>query len=442
MSDAPADSGDGLPSAETCRRAIEASPNGIFLIDDSGRILFANQRGHEIFAYAPDALVGQCIELLVPKHSHAQHVRDRQRFMSRPGGATRPMGSGRDLYGVRRDGRQVPVEIGLTPVDSGREPLVLATVTDITERKLAEARQARLMADIERTNKELARTNAQLDFAVQEAKSLAKAAEAASRAKSRFLATMSHELRTPLNAIIGFADIFRQELLGPLGSESYRDYAEEIHHGGQKLLRVLNDVLELSNVASGSLKLQCERVDVAAVLAECESALAGQAEAAGLSCVVRIEPGLSPLQADPERLFRMLEAVIKNSITYTPPPGQITLSAATTEDGGVAISVSDTGIGMKEDDIERALEPFTQLAGPHARAAEGIGLGLTIAQALAELQGARLELASGPGDGTTVTFRFPPQSPGRSVQSPGEAPSAMPCAPAPRRPAGLWTGTA
>ncbi len=291
-------------------------------------------------------------------------------------------------------------------------------------------------------DKELARANAQLDFAVREAKSLADAAEAASRAKSRLLATMSHELRTPLNAIIGFADIFRQELLGPLGSATYRDYAEEIHKGGQRLLRVLNDVLELSNLTSGSVRLRRESVDVPAFLAECESALAAQAEAAGLSCDVRAEPELPRLQADPERLFRMLEAVIRNSITFTPAPGRITLSAATTEDGGVTIAVSDTGIGMDEDDIERALEPFTQLAGSHARTAEGIGLGLTLAQALAELQGARLNLASSPGCGTTVTFRFPGQSPGKPAPARGEASSTIPCAPAPGRSAGFWTGTA
>lgn len=232
-------------------------------------------------------------------------------------------------------------------------------------------------------------------------------AEAASRAKSEFLATMSHELRTPLNAIIGFSDILKGEMFGPMGSARYKEYAQSIHGSGSHLLGVINDILDISRMDSGEIELDLEPVEVGSVIDECIDAIAPMAQNESV-CIERdIEPAF--LMVDRRRLRQMLFNLLSNAVKFTPRCGQVRITAASTHDG-FAITVSDTGIGMAPDSIPRALERFGQIDSSLARKYEGVGLGLPLTKQFAELHGATLSIESVPGTGTTATILFPHQS--------------------------------
>lgn len=229
-------------------------------------------------------------------------------------------------------------------------------------------------------------------------------AEEASRAKSEFLATMSHELRTPLNAIIGFSDILKNEMFGPMGSERYKEYAQSIYGSGSHLLGVINDILDISRMDSGEIELDLDSVEVGSVIGECIDALAPTAQNESM-CIERdIEPAF--LMVDRRRLRQMLFNLLSNAVKFTPHRGQVNVTAVSTHDG-FAITVSDTGIGMEPDSIPKALERFGQIDSSLARKYEGVGLGLPLTKQLAELHGATLSIESVPGAGTTATILFP-----------------------------------
>ena len=232
-------------------------------------------------------------------------------------------------------------------------------------------------------------------------------AEAASRAKSEFLATMSHELRTPLNAIIGFSDILKGEMFGALGNGRYKEYAQSIHGSGSHLLGVINDILDISRLDSGELELDLEPVDLCGVIAECVDAIAPLAQAENISIRQEIEPAF--LMADPRRLRQMLFNLVSNAVKFTPRNGEVVISAGNSA-AGFEITVSDTGIGMTNAEIPKALERFGQIDSSLARKYEGTGLGLPLTKQFAELHGASLSISSMPGAGTSVTIMFPHQN--------------------------------
>jgi signal transduction histidine kinase len=229
----------------------------------------------------------------------------------------------------------------------------------------------------------------------------------ASRAKSEFLANMSHELRTPLNAILGFSELIRGELLGPVGTAKYRDYASDIYESGQHLLRIINDVLDMSKIEVGRLVLRDDLIDVAAAARASIALVAQRAVAAGIALRTEIPDDLPILVADELRMKQILLNLLSNSVKFTRRLGSATVGAAVQPDGNLAIWVADTGIGMTKGEIALALEPFRQVDSDLARKYEGTGLGLPLARALVEMHGGRLEIVSTPGVGTTVTVLFP-----------------------------------
>ncbi|HWU25686.1 MAG TPA: PAS domain-containing sensor histidine kinase [Rhizomicrobium sp.] len=233
--------------------------------------------------------------------------------------------------------------------------------------------------------------------------------EEAARSKSAFLAAMSHELKTPLNAVLGFSEILKGELLGPLGQPVYRDYASDIHASGARLLAVINDILDSARMQAGSMHLDRRAVALADIV---HDALVGARQAANDDRLVGVElPDTLPLLfVDPQRLCQALGKLLSNAFKFTPGHGAIRLSAGRTENGGVTISVIDEGIGMEPEKIALALEPFGQVDRSLARRFEGAGLGLSIARALVELHGGSLALASEKGSGTTVTIALPPNA--------------------------------
>ena len=231
-------------------------------------------------------------------------------------------------------------------------------------------------------------------------------AELANRAKAAFLAAMSHELKTPLNAVLGFSEIIRDEVLGPVGQDSYRDYAADIHASGKRLLSIINDVLDVSRLEGGQLVIEA-RPTGARDVAEQAVAMARATTGENRSVVMELPPEVPILHVDQRRLSQALGNLIANAIKFTPAEGRITVCASVRPDGGVNFAIADTGIGMEEETIAAALEPFRQLDGSLARKFEGAGLGLSIARALCELHGGTLCIASAVGTGTTVTVSLP-----------------------------------
>lgn len=232
-------------------------------------------------------------------------------------------------------------------------------------------------------------------------------AEAANRAKSEFLATISHELRTPLNAVIGFSEMMISETLGPLGNAQYVSYAKDIFDSGSHLLNIINDILDLSKAEAGRLELSEGEADVAATISAVCRTLRPRAEAADLALTI-VEPRDVPLMyCDERKLKQILLNLIGNSIKFTPKGGRIDVVVEAQPRRPLSICVRDSGIGMAEEDLARALQPFVQIDSALNRRHSGTGLGLPLVAAMMELHGGRLVLNSAPGQGTSAVIEFP-----------------------------------
>ena len=239
------------------------------------------------------------------------------------------------------------------------------------------------------------------------------AAEAANRAKSRFLATMSHELRTPLNAIIGFSDaLLREAKPEPVRIE---EYADEINAAGRQLLALVNSILDVSRIEAGRFDLSNDTVDLGRLLHAAARRADPEAQAAEIGLAVDVAAGIPALCADQRRLAQTLDHLIGNAVKFTEPGGSVTLTAAVRPDGWLVLAVADTGIGIAEPDLERVFEPFTQIDSALSRRFQGSGLGLYVARALTEAHGGRLVLTSRLGVGTLAEIRMPPERVASSV---------------------------
>lgn len=296
----------------------------------------------------------------------------------------------------RRDGDFVWIlarGLGLRD-ETGRVYRMSGSLTDITARKATEA----------------------LALSAQ------KNAEAASRTKTEFLANISHELRTPLNAVIGFSEIMTTQMFGPLGHPSYMDYARDIHESGTHLLDVINDILDVSKAEVGKFELDEEVVDLEATARASIRLVLPRADAAGVS--VAMDPGLDipAVIGDSRRLKQILLNLLSNAVKFTPDGGAVTLTLSVSGNGCPQLTVSDNGIGMKPDEIERALEPFAQLDSRLSRRFDGTGLGLPLARTLTEVHGGTLLVESSPGEGTKVTVQLPA---GRIVSEPDRVQAAQ-----------------
>ena len=267
--------------------------------------------------------------------------------------------------------------------------LIAAKRAQATERRARKALETRLAAQASA----LAATRTQ--------------AEIANRSRSEFFAKMGHELRTPLNAIIGFSEIIKDEIFGPVGSARYREYMHDINDSGHHLLDLVNDLLDIARIEVGKSELDDEVLAVPEVIAASLAEFADQAAAGGVILDSDIRAGLPHLRADPRKVRQMLSNLLSNAVRFTEPGGRVTLGAWSSPDAGFVLQVLDSGIGMALKDIPVALSPFGQVKNALRQRHEGSGLGLPLTKAMAELHAGSLDLQSEPGAGTTVTLRFP-----------------------------------
>ena len=286
---------------------------------------------------------------------------------------------------------------------------------DRTNRQLSDSHQTiiRREKSLEQLNAELERRISEQDRIIAEQKRAEAArdkalaeAEFANQAKSEFLATMSHELRTPLNAIIGFSEMIHNASFGPIRAR-YQEYAEYIRRSGEHLLGLISDILDISRIEEGALEIDFRDVEVGEIFTQCEDMLRDRASRSNLRLDCVTSDNLPKIRADKLRLKQVLLNLVGNAIKFTPASGTITMSAQSIGAGTVIISVSDTGIGMAEADIPKALEKFGQVRDTYLRSHDGAGIGLTLSKSLVEQIGGTFEIRSEVGKGTIISIEFP-----------------------------------
>jgi signal transduction histidine kinase len=231
-------------------------------------------------------------------------------------------------------------------------------------------------------------------------------AEAANRAKSEFLTNVSHELRTPLNAIIGFSEIMSKGMLGPIENAKYLEYATDISNSGHHLLALINDILDLAKIEAGKLDLREELIDFRGVVTACFAIMKERAAVAEVQMLADLPELLPSLLVDELKLKQIVINMLSNAVKFTPRGGTIRV-AAEIEGGDLVIRIADTGIGIAPEDIQKALDPFSQIDSSLTRRYEGTGLGLPLAKRLIELHGGSLGIESAIGIGTCITLTFP-----------------------------------
>lgn len=276
------------------------------------------------------------------------------------------------------------------------------------ERKVSEFTHT-LEEEVQKRTRELLLEIERRRLAEASLKDALKKAEAATEAKSKFLASMSHELRTPLNAIIGFADAMMSEMLGPVQPSAYSEYVEIIRSSGNHLLELINDVLDLSKIDAGAVELSRGEVSVSALVLECLDLIGHRAAAAGVTLEHLDESGpKGVIHADQRRLKQVFLNLLSNAIKFTPEGGRVRIKVALSEAGCLCVHVNDSGVGIAPENIETVLSEYGQAEHGLDHVVEGTGLGLPITKKLVELHGGKLMLDSEVGVGTQVTVCLPP----------------------------------
>jgi PAS domain S-box-containing protein len=371
------------------RSLLEAAPDAMVIVDRAGRIALVNTQAERLFGYGRDALLGQSVDLLVPERFRGRHGHHRGGFFEEP--HARPMGEGLQLFGQRSDGTEFPVEISLSPLDTEDGLYVSSAIRDATERRR-----------IERNLHE------------------------ANRLKSEFLANMSHELRTPLNGIIGFSELLLDGKAGPV-SALQKDFLLDVLNSGQHLLRLINGVLDLSKIEAGRLEIVPETFALLPAINEVLAVIDPLAAKKGLVVGRRLVDAL--VIADRQKFVQVLYNLLSNAVKFT-DVGRVDLTVTHGTHGthgtnvpqavhgragppgapamqDLKVTVADTGIGIREEDLSRLFREFTQLDSGAGRRFEGTGLGLALTRRLVEAQGGEIAVESRLGAGTTFTVRLP-----------------------------------
>ncbi|MDH3596588.1 MAG: ATP-binding protein [Rhodospirillales bacterium] len=372
-------------SRERLRAVIDAVPAMIYACDADQRFIFMNSYTARYLGLAPEAAIGRTTREVF---GEAVGKESQTRDLS-------ILNSGETLAAYEKvmndaEGRDRVMLTTKSPIpdSTGRATLVVTAALDITERKLAESE---LLEAMEQT-------------------------DLANRAKTEFLANMSHELRTPLNAIIGFAQIMSKEALGPIGSPAYRDYAKDINSSAIHLLGIINEILDLSKIEAGKMELHEEEVDLPEVIENVLRITRSRALESKLVLENLSSAALPLVRVDKVKVKQILLNLLSNAVKFTPPEGRIVVATEMAPDRSVKLSVTDTGIGMSEEEIPLAISRFGQVEGTFSRTYAGAGLGLSIVISLMELHGGTCRIESEKGVGTKVSLSFPAQRTVAKVQ--------------------------
>jgi two-component system cell cycle sensor histidine kinase PleC len=383
------------------RDAIETIPEAFVLWDAGDRLVLCNshfQRLHKL----PDSAVtpGTSYETVIEVGSMPEvRTRLHETGTQAPGARTfeAELEDGSWLHISERrtkDGGYVSVGTDITRIKAHEQKLVdndfrqRATVIDLKRSQAELERQAVELADLaEKYSREKTR------------------AEEANQAKSKFLANMSHELRTPLNAIIGFSEIMESGMFGTLGSEKYQEYCHDILTSGHYLLEVINDILDMSKIEAGRMKLDMEQLDLAKTLAESLRVVSGRAEGKNLLLDAEIE-GDIPVVADRRAVKQIIINLLSNAVKFTPDGGKVVVRSRVGKDS-IRLMIADTGIGIAPQSLTRLGRPFEQVESQLAKTYHGSGLGLAIARSLTDLHGGTMRLRSKLGAGTVVCISLP-----------------------------------
>jgi PAS domain S-box-containing protein len=360
--------------AERMRLALEASPAAMLLVDSQGRVVFCNDAAQRLFGYPARELTGLEVEALVPAPLRGRHLGHRRNFSEER--AARPMGSGLDLLAVRKDGSQVAVEIGLSPLELEGERLVIAAVTDVSHQRAALQVQTDAATELQQAN----------------------------RLKDDFLSVLSHELRTPLNATMGWASLLAG---GLLDATAQREAAEAILRSARAEARLVDSLLDLSRIMAGKLQVDPQPTDLARVVRTAVETLRPEVEVKGLDLHLHLPPAPIALEADEARLQQIVWNLVSNAVKFTPRGGRIDVAAAAVG-GRARVEVRDTGRGIRAEFLPHLFERFAQEIRDGSRARAGLGLGLAITQELARAHGGEVRAASpGENQGSVFTLELP-----------------------------------
>ena len=358
------------------RTIVENAAGGLYQLTPEGIYLSANPAMARILGYDSQA---DMLRLIKNAHGYVYpDEEERKSFLKMLevqnqvfGYETQVRTKDGDKIWVRENVRLVKDELGNSLYYEG-------SMEDITQRKEAEVAllEAKMQSDM------------------------------ASRAKTEFIANMSHELRTPLNAIIGFSDIMKNEVMGPLGQDMYKEYVTDIHKSGEGLLRIINEILDISKIEAGNRDLNESEFMLSDVLNACMELYTGRAKEKDL-VIVNEAQEFPTIIGELLSIKQVISNIYTNAIKYTPTNGRITIVSNYEEDGSYRLSITDTGIGMSNRDIRKALSPFGQVDNSLDRSDSGAGLGLPLAQAIMSVHGGKIEILSEKSIGTTVTLIFP-----------------------------------
>ncbi len=373
-----------FPAQERARLAVEAAPSGMVMVDREGQIRMANAQAEKVFGYSREELMGRSIETLVPERFRGKHPGDRAGFFADP--QARPMGRGRDLFGLRKDGTEVPVEIGLSPVEAPDGTFVLASIVDITERKRAEEEIRRLNADLERR---VAERTAELETTVRELE--------------RFSYSISHDLRAPLRAIDGFSRILLEEHASRLPTE-VRGHLERVRENTVQMGRLIDDLLLFAR--TGRQPLEKRRVDPAALVREAMDSLGAERQGRTVELVVGDLPAC---EGDPALLKQVWVNLLANALKFTRPRETARIEVGCEAANGHPVYfVRDNGVGFDMRYANKLFGVFQRLH--RADEFEGSGVGLAIVQNIVQRHGGRAWADGEVGKG--AVFRFALDLPG------------------------------
>lgn len=357
---------------------IDAAPDAMIVVDADGIVQFVNRRVTVLFGYKREELIGAAVESLVPERFRQRHQEHRGEYMTHL--RTRPMGRGLELYGLRSDGTEFPVEISLGPIDGGGRILVAAAIRDATHRKDIERKLIAAQTAAERARDE---------------------ADSASQAKSKFLATASHDLRQPLQTISLLNGALRRSVCDDDAAEALSQQERAIG----AMSRLLNALLDISKLESGAVKPDPTDFAVAALFEELRREFASIAVDKGLR--LDIEPSRACVHSDRPLVEQILRNLVANAIKYT-RDGRVAISCQSVPDSRMRIEVRDTGVGIPAEHLSRIYDEFYQVDVAPNRSRDGYGLGLSIVRRIVHLLGLELDVRSQVGCGSSFSVLLPP----------------------------------